>query len=109
MNEIADNLERVRSQIADAAKKSGRSPEDVELVAISKTHEAEKVRAALEAGQQLVHRTSAGRAQWLYVIAGEISVAGETLKVGDGAALENFQSVEIKGDADAQFLLFDLR
>ena len=53
MEQIAENLERVRSQIADAAKKSGRSLDDIELVAISKTHEAEKVRAALEAGQQV--------------------------------------------------------
>lgn len=50
---IAENLERVRSQIAEAAKRSGRSPADIELVAISKTHEAEKVRAAFDAGQQL--------------------------------------------------------
>jgi pyridoxal phosphate enzyme (YggS family) len=53
MTEIAENLERVRAQIADAAKKSGRSPGEIELVAISKTHEAEKVRAAFDAGQQL--------------------------------------------------------
>ncbi|MEY2518774.1 MAG: dependent protein [Verrucomicrobiota bacterium] len=53
MDQIAENLERVRSQIADAAKKSGRSPGDIELVAISKAHEAEKVRAAFDAGQQL--------------------------------------------------------
>ena len=52
-DEIAGNLERVQSQIADAAKKSGRSLDDIELVAISKTHEAEKVRAAFDAGQQL--------------------------------------------------------
>jgi PLP dependent protein len=52
MLEIAENLERVRSQIADAAKSSGRSLNDIELVAISKTHEAEKVPAALDAGQQ---------------------------------------------------------
>lgn len=53
MTEIADNLERVRSLIASAAKKSGRDLGDIELVAISKTHEAEKVRAAFDAGQQL--------------------------------------------------------
>jgi pyridoxal phosphate enzyme (YggS family) len=53
MEQIAENLERVRSQIADAAKKSGRSLDDIDLVAISKTHEAEKVHAALDAGQQL--------------------------------------------------------
>jgi PLP dependent protein len=53
MEPIAENLERVRSQIAEAAKRAGRSLDDIELVAISKTHEAERVRAALDAGQQL--------------------------------------------------------
>jgi PLP dependent protein len=53
MENVAENLERVRAQIAEAAKKAGRSAQDIELVAISKTHEAEKVRAAFDAGQQL--------------------------------------------------------
>jgi pyridoxal phosphate enzyme (YggS family) len=53
MNSIAENLERVREQIAHAAAKAGRSVEDVDLVAISKTHEGEKVREAIEAGQTL--------------------------------------------------------
>src|SRR6476469_7569164 len=53
MEPIAENLERVRAEIAHALRTSGRSPDDVELVAISKTHEAEKVRAALDSGQQL--------------------------------------------------------
>ena len=53
MENVPENLERVRTQIAAAAKKSGRALEDIELVAISKTHEAEKVRAAFDAGQQL--------------------------------------------------------
>ena len=51
MEPIAENLERVQTQIADAATKCGRSLDDIELIAISKTHEAEKVRAALDAGQ----------------------------------------------------------
>jgi len=53
MENVAENLERVRAQIGEAAKKSGRRLDDIELVAISKTHEAEKVRAAFDAGQQL--------------------------------------------------------
>jgi len=53
MSSIANNLERVREQIAAAGNKSGRSVEGVELVAISKTHPAEKVREAIEAGQHL--------------------------------------------------------
>jgi pyridoxal phosphate enzyme (YggS family) len=53
MSSIAENLERVREQIAQAAANSRRSADDVELVAISKTHDAEKVREAIEAGQTL--------------------------------------------------------
>ena len=53
MGDIQKNLERVRSQIADVAEKSGRQPADVELVAITKTHDAERVREAYEAGQTL--------------------------------------------------------
>ncbi len=53
MISIAENLARVREQITQAAAKSGRSADDVELVAITKTHPAEKVRDAIEAGQTL--------------------------------------------------------
>ncbi len=53
MDEIAENLGRVQSQIAEAAKKSGRAFDEIELIAISKTHEVEKVRDAFDAGQQL--------------------------------------------------------
>ena len=53
MTSVAENLERVREQIADAAVKSGRSTNEIELVAITKTHPAEKVREAIEAGQTL--------------------------------------------------------
>jgi len=53
MGSIAENLERVRAQIAEATKRSGRKIEDIDLVAITKTHPAEKVREAMEAGQTL--------------------------------------------------------
>ena len=51
--EIAANLARVRERIAAAALRAGRRPEDVTLVAVSKTHPAEAVAAALSAGQQV--------------------------------------------------------
>jgi len=53
MAEVADNLARVREQIARAAAKSGRAADQVELVAITKTHPAGKVRESIEAGQTL--------------------------------------------------------
>ena len=53
MNSVSQNLEHVREQIAQAAVKAGRAVEDIELVAITKTHPAEKVREAVEARQNL--------------------------------------------------------
>ena len=53
MSSIPENLERVGEQIAQAASKAGRAIDEIELVAISKTHDAEKVREAIEAGQTL--------------------------------------------------------
>ncbi len=50
---VAENLERVRGQITQAAAKAGRSANDVELVAITKTHPAERVREAVDAGHTL--------------------------------------------------------
>ncbi len=53
MVSIAENLERVREQITQAAAKAGRPVNEIELVAITKKHPAEKVREAVEAGHTL--------------------------------------------------------
>ena len=53
MLSVAENVDRVREQIADAAAKSHRSINNIELVAISKTHPVEKVREAIAAGLTL--------------------------------------------------------
>ena len=47
---IQDNIARVEERIAAACRRSGRRREDVRLVAVSKTHPAESVRAAFAAG-----------------------------------------------------------
>lgn len=45
---IKENLRAVNARIAAAAKKSGRSAEEITLVAVSKTHPAEVIKAAVE-------------------------------------------------------------
>ena len=50
---IAANLATVRGRIAAAARAAGRPEEAVTLVAVSKTHPIEAVRAALSAGQRI--------------------------------------------------------
>ncbi|MEK9628352.1 MAG: YggS family pyridoxal phosphate-dependent enzyme [Nitrospinota bacterium] len=47
---IADNLESVKHHIANAAKKAGRNPSTVRLIAVSKQMSSEKVLAAHQAG-----------------------------------------------------------
>lgn len=49
--QIATNLARVRDRIAEAALHANRRPEDVTLIAVSKTKPAGAVRAALAEGQ----------------------------------------------------------
>ena len=53
MNPIAQNLEEVRAAIAAAAHRAGRDPASVRLVAVSKTVDLERIRAAIDAGQDL--------------------------------------------------------
>lgn len=53
MSDISENLARVSATIADVAARAGRPADSIQLVAISKTHDAGKVRAAHEAGQTL--------------------------------------------------------
>ncbi|MEN6594534.1 MAG: YggS family pyridoxal phosphate-dependent enzyme [Clostridiaceae bacterium] len=52
MSMIAENLERVRETIALACARSGRKPQEVTLVAVSKYMDIEKIAEALEAGQK---------------------------------------------------------
>ncbi|HET9705320.1 MAG TPA: YggS family pyridoxal phosphate-dependent enzyme [Vicinamibacterales bacterium] len=51
-SEIPGRLARVHERIADAAGRSRRTPDAVRLIAVSKTHPIEAVRAAAEAGQR---------------------------------------------------------
>ncbi len=52
MGSIAENLQAVKSRIAAAARAAGREPGVVALLAVSKTHAPELIRAACAAGQR---------------------------------------------------------
>ena len=51
-NAIASHLFRVRQSIDDTAMRAGRNPDEIRLIAISKTHSHEAVAAAISAGQR---------------------------------------------------------
>lgn len=50
---IAENLERVKAELADACARAERSVHQVKLMAVSKTHPSEAIREAYAAGQRL--------------------------------------------------------
>ena len=52
MTTISANLQAVLARIQEATRNSGRSPEEVRLLAVSKTWPAASVRMAAEAGQK---------------------------------------------------------
>ncbi len=50
---IAENLNVVRERIAAAARRAARSPDDIALMAVTKTFGPDAIRAAYDAGQRL--------------------------------------------------------
>jgi len=63
MSEGADHLAEVNRRIAEAARAAGRQPDDVTLVAVSKTHGPERVRELLEVGQRIFGENRVQEAQ----------------------------------------------
>jgi redox-sensitive bicupin YhaK (pirin superfamily) len=62
----------------------------------------------LDAGKSLAYSSSRRHGHWLHVISGDIAVLGESLKPGDGLAIENAAALEFQSREGSQFLLFDL-
>ncbi|HYB55708.1 MAG TPA: YggS family pyridoxal phosphate-dependent enzyme [Alphaproteobacteria bacterium] len=64
--DVAANLARVKARIAAAAREGGRAPEGITLVAVTKTHGAERIRPALEAGHRIFgeNRVQEAKAKW---------------------------------------------
>jgi pyridoxal phosphate enzyme (YggS family) len=50
LNFIYDNCDRIRERISAAARRAGRDPSDVKLIAVSKTVDPDRIRKALEWG-----------------------------------------------------------
>jgi len=69
MGQIARNLEEIRSQIKIAAEKVGRNPEEIKLVAVTKTVEVAKIKEALAAGVTAIgeNRVQEAREKYEYL------------------------------------------
>jgi PLP dependent protein len=73
---LAGRVAAVRERIARAAARAGRPPEDVLLVAISKTFPAEAVREAFEAGLRELGENKVQEADSKIVALGDLRPAG---------------------------------
>jgi pyridoxal phosphate enzyme (YggS family) len=66
MSEAADRLATVQAHIADAAKRAQRPADDICLIAVSKTHDADAIRPLIAAGQRHFgeNRVQEAAAKW---------------------------------------------
>ena len=64
MRDLDEILDEVRSRIAAACARAGRDPAEVEIVAVTKTHGADVVREAWEAGLGIVGENKVQEAAW---------------------------------------------
>ncbi len=70
--------------------------------------DADLYAALLEKGETRSHAFAAGRKGWLQVARGSVSLGGETLAAGDGAALDDVGEITVTAAEDAEILLFDM-
>ena len=62
----------------------------------------------LDAAAKLTHPLAAGRAAWLQVMRGSLTLNGHALAAGDGVAVESESALALHASAEAEALLFDL-
>jgi len=64
--------------------------------------------SVLAPGEQVEHRVASGRHAWLQVARGAVSLNGQKLDQGDGAAVSEEAKLAIRAEKDGEVLLFDL-
>jgi len=62
----------------------------------------------LKAGESVAHTLTPGRHAWLQVLRGQAALNGHALSAGDGVAVSQEEQLEIRGQNDAEIMLFDL-
>ena len=97
MADVADNLKRVQERVARSAERSGRPPDAVTLVVVTKTHPPERIQEAVDAGARSLGENRIQEAQYKV---GDVSGAVEWHLVGHlqrnkvKAALEIFDVIQ---------------
>ena len=73
-------------------------------------HQDVRVYASILAKSESVeHEMSSGRHAWVQVVQGSLSLNGDELHEGDGAAVSDLAQLSFEGVEEAEFLIFDLK
>ena len=64
--------------------------------------------SVLTPGTSLTHSLADGRQAWIQVASGDVTVAGESLSSGDGIAVAEIDSIDVKAGTESEILLFDM-
>jgi pyridoxal phosphate enzyme (YggS family) len=109
---IAENISQIRERITVAARRAGRSPEEISLMAVSKTHPPERIREAYNAGLRLfgenrvqefagkaAHLSDLRDAEWHMIGHLQTNKAGKTAELF--SAVDSVDSVKLAEKLDA--------
>lgn len=106
---LRERLNTVRERVREATRRAGREPESVELIAVTKTHPAEAIRALFDLGheavgenrvQEFVRKYEAleGRGAWHFI--GHLQRNKAAQVVGRAALIHSVDSVRLIGELE---------
>ena len=95
-------LEERRGELVLVASRDGRDG------SITVHQDLSLYAARLDEGQSTAYELAAGRHGWVQVVRGSVTVNGEELHAGDGAALGPGLQLDLQATSVAELLLFDL-
>jgi pyridoxal phosphate enzyme (YggS family) len=94
---VRENLERVRERIAEACLKAGRDPDEVTLVAVTKTVEPDRIQEAVDAGVDILGENRVQEAEpKIDAVRGEIAwhMVGHLQRNKARKAVEMFEMIQ---------------
>lgn len=100
--QVAFDREDLRQSLRIVASPDGRDGS-------ARIHQdAELYIGALDTGRNITHTFPPDRHGWLHIARGRISLHGQTLGEGDGAAIPPGSALDLSAEEDSEILLFDL-
>jgi len=100
--QLAFEPHELRNNLRLVASRNGRNG------SVTIHQDAELYATRLSAGKSVVHELAPGRHAWVHVARGNVTLNGNRLGTGDGAALSDEKRLELTGVDDSEVLVFDL-